>query len=116
MTSPPSSASRQTVFVPPTSMPRTCITDILPFMIVLTGADLVTPGGIRHGGALVVDGDRIVDVSTASRPASNGEDYLDLRDHYIVPGFIDVHVHGLEGIDTLDGGDAVPSIASRLPK
>jgi N-acetylglucosamine-6-phosphate deacetylase len=85
-------------------------------MIVLTGADLVTPAGIRHGGTLVVDGDRIVDVSTASRPASNAEDHLDLHDHYIVPGFIDVHVHGLEGIDTLDGGDAVPSIASRLPK
>ena len=26
-------------------------------------------------------------------------------DHYIVPGFIDVHVHGVEGTDTLDGGD-----------
>jgi N-acetylglucosamine-6-phosphate deacetylase len=65
---------------------------------------------------LVVDGDRIVDVSAASRPASNGEDHLDLHHHYIVPGFIDVHVHGLEGVDTLDGGDAVPSIASRLPK
>ena len=29
------------------------------------------------------------------------------RGHYIVPGFIDVHVHGVEGIDTLDGGDAI---------
>src|SRR4026209_2777085 len=114
MTSPRSSASRQTVFVPPTSIPRTCITDILPFMIVLTGADLVTPGGIQHGGTLVVDGDRIIDVLTTSRPASIGEDRLDLHDHYIVPGFIDVHVHGLEGIDALEGGDAVPSIASRL--
>jgi N-acetylglucosamine-6-phosphate deacetylase len=85
-------------------------------MIVLTGADLVTPGGIRHGGTLVVDGDRIVEVSAASRPASAGEDHIDLRDHYIVPGFIDVHVHGLDGIDALDGPDAVPGIASRLPK
>jgi N-acetylglucosamine-6-phosphate deacetylase len=85
-------------------------------MIVLAGADLVTPGGIRHGGTLVVDGDRIVDVSTASRQVSAGEDRIDLRDHYVVPGFIDVHVHGLEGIDTLDGPDAVAGIASRLPK
>ena len=81
-------------------------------MIVLTGADLVTPGGIRHGGTLVVDGDRIADVSTASRPASAGEDHVDLRDHYIVPGFIDVHVHGLEGIDALDGPVAAGTIAS----
>jgi len=33
-----------------------------------------------------------------------------------VPGFIDVHVHGIEGYDTLDGGDAIASIASRLPR
>ena len=85
-------------------------------MIVLTGADLVTPGGIHHGGTVVVEGDRIVDVSTASRPASAGEEHLDLHDHYVVPGFIDVHVHGLEGIDALDGAEAVPDIASRLPK
>src|SRR5215217_6553404 len=97
MTSPRSTASRQTVFVPPTSMPRTCIPVILPSMIVLTGADLVTPGGIRHGGTLVIDGERIVDVSYATRPASPGVDHIELRDHYISPGFIDVHVHGIEG-------------------
>ncbi|MEX2176763.1 MAG: hypothetical protein WD872_20520, partial [Pirellulaceae bacterium] len=47
------SASRQTVLVPPTSMPRTGITDILPFMIVLSGADLVLPGGVQSAGTLV---------------------------------------------------------------
>jgi N-acetylglucosamine-6-phosphate deacetylase len=41
---------------------------------------------------------------------------VDLRGHTIVPGFIDVHVHGLEGIDTLDGHDAIATIAQRLPK
>ena len=38
------------------------------------------------------------------------------RDCYVVPGFIDVHVHGVEGHDTLDGGDAVAQIAARLPR
>ena len=41
---------------------------------------------------------------------------LDVHNHVIVPGFIDVHVHGIEGIDSLDGPDAVAGIASRLPK
>ena len=42
--------------------------------------------------------------------------------HYIVPGFVDVHVHGVEGIDTLDpeesvgGLEAVRAIAARLPR
>ena len=39
--------------------------------------------------------------------------------HYIVPGFIDVHVHGVDGVDSLDArpdGDAVAAIAARLPR
>ena len=37
--------------------------------------------------------------------------------HYIVPGFIDVHVHGVDGVDTLDGpASAVAAIAARLPR
>ncbi len=34
----------------------------------------------------------------------------------MVPGFVDVHVHGIEGTDTLDGGDAIERIAARLPR
>jgi N-acetylglucosamine-6-phosphate deacetylase len=41
---------------------------------------------------------------------------LPYHDHVIVPGFIDVHVHGVDGIDTLEGHDAVPRIAARLPR
>lgn len=85
-------------------------------MIVLAGADLVLPDGIRHGGTIVLDGDRILEVSDGARAASAGADHLDLRDHFVVPGFIDVHVHGVDGIDTLDGPDAVAGLASRLPK
>ena len=38
------------------------------------------------------------------------------RHQMVVPGFIDVHVHGVEGSDTLDGADAIQRIASRLPR
>src|SRR5687768_1680981 len=105
------SASRQTVLVPPTSMPRTGITDILPFMIVLAGADLVLPGGVQSEGTLVIDGERIGAIG-----AKGATTTADLRGHIVVPGFIDVHVHGLEGLDTLDGGDVIAAIAERLPK
>jgi N-acetylglucosamine-6-phosphate deacetylase len=83
-------------------------------MIVLTGADVVLPEGVRSGATVVLDGDRVVDISTGARAPGTGE--IDLRNHLIVPGFIDVHVHGLEGTDALDGGDAVATIARRLPK
>jgi N-acetylglucosamine-6-phosphate deacetylase len=84
-------------------------------MFVLAGADIVLPDRVLHKGALVVDGDRIVDVLETD--ASLGEaNRVDLTGHVVVPGFIDVHVHGLEGIDTLDGHDAIPGIAARLTK
>src|SRR4029079_8574268 len=58
--------------------------------------------------------------------ASSPHLHFPFAEHYIVPGFIDVHVHGVEGLDTLDlppdGGShdgAVSSIAGmaeRLPR
>jgi len=95
-------------------------------MIVLTGADLVLSGGIQPEGTLVLDGDRIVDIrpeaTGLSRRSALGEgrsaeaDAIDLRGHIVAPGFVDVHVHGVEGVDTLDGGDAIATIAARLTK
>ena len=82
-------------------------------MIVLSGADLVLPGGVQSRATLVIDGERVADVSSATAsPASSAP----LDGHIIVPGFIDVHVHGVEGIDALDGSDATAAIARRLPK
>jgi N-acetylglucosamine-6-phosphate deacetylase len=81
-------------------------------MIVLAGADLVLPEGIQHNATLVVDADRIADITGTAGAAASAP----LHGHVIVPGFIDVHVHGLEGLDTLDGGGAVEAIAVRLPR
>ena len=55
-------------------------------------------------GAIDFD-QRITDVrGGAVDPATNGDDY-------IVPGFIDLHVHGGGGRDVMDAGDAVDTIA-----
>ena len=89
-------------------------------MIVLSGADLVLPGSVHPEGTLVIDGERIVDIrpgmGAKGAMGATGADVVDLRNHLILPGFIDVHVHGLDGIDTLDGGDVIAAIAERLPK
>ena len=87
-------------------------------MTVLSGAALVLPDRILTPGTLTIDGDRIVDIRSGSAPAgsrSTGPAFTFDR-HYIVPGFIDVHVHGVAGFDTLDEGDPVAAMAARLPR
>ena len=91
-------------------------------MIVLSGAALVLPDRILTPGTLVIDRDRIAEMRPGS--ASGGDarsPVFTFPRHYIVPGFIDVHVHGVEGIDTLDPantGDANPiaAMAAKLPR
>ncbi|MET0264617.1 MAG: N-acetylglucosamine-6-phosphate deacetylase [Duganella sp.] len=66
--------------------------------------NILTPSGWRHG-QLGFD-ERIVAIDGASvDPAGNGDDY-------IVPGFIDLHVHGGGGKDVMEGGDAIRTIAA----
>jgi N-acetylglucosamine-6-phosphate deacetylase len=83
-------------------------------MIRISGADLVLPDRVLTGGAIVIDGDRIAQVAPAD--LQGADVHFSFPDHYIVPGFIDVHVHGVEGTDSLDGGAAIQTIAERLPR
>ena len=81
-------------------------------MIVLSGADLVLPAGVQREGTLVIEGERITDI----RASAEDRGAQSLRGHLVVAGFIDVHVHGSGGVDTLDGDDAVATLARKLPK
>jgi len=59
---------------------------------------IVTPGGIVEG-RVTFDG-----TITAIEPGAAPE-------RYILPGFIDTHVHGGGGADVMDGPDAIRSVA-----
>src|SRR5438445_12120105 len=88
-------------------------------MIVLSGAALVLPDRILSPGTLVIDGDRIVEIRADAPSSGHAHPLFAFHGHYIVPGFIDVHVHGVEGIDALDAaaaGGSIAAIAERLPK
>jgi N-acetylglucosamine-6-phosphate deacetylase len=70
---------------------------------------------VLTGGSIIIEAQRIVAIE--SRPVDlERATTIDVGDSYVVPGFVDVHVHGVEGHDTLDGDDAVAQIASRLPR
>jgi len=82
-------------------------------MIVLSGAAIVLPDRILTPGTLVIDGDRIAEIRAGGQ---NGTPSLPFHDHYIVPAFVDVHVHGVEGFDVMDGPGTIGRIAERLPR
>lgn len=84
-------------------------------MIVLSGAELVLPDRILSPGTLILDADRIVEIRPGGAPGG-GSPAFAFHGHFIAPGFIDVHVHGVEGLDVFSAGDAVAAMAARLPR
>ncbi|WP_274560013.1 N-acetylglucosamine-6-phosphate deacetylase [Streptomyces spiramyceticus] len=64
---------------------------------VLSGARVVLPTGTVENGRVIVDGGRIAGAAPADAPA------LDLSGHWIVPGFVDMHVHGGGGASFTSG-------------
>jgi N-acetylglucosamine-6-phosphate deacetylase len=85
-------------------------------MIVLSGAALVLPDRILSPGTLVIDGDRIAEIRSDAPSPGHAHSLFAFHGHYIIPGFIDVHVHGVEGFDALGGAGSIASIAERLPR
>jgi N-acetylglucosamine-6-phosphate deacetylase len=73
-------------------------------MTVLTNARLVTPAGVVSPGWVQVDGSRIQSVGRG-HPAPGTGPVEDLAGAWLVPGFVDIHVHGGGGA-SMSGGDA----------
>jgi N-acetylglucosamine-6-phosphate deacetylase len=62
---------------------------------------LVTPHGVIEHGCVLVDSGMIADVSETDIPVENAIE-INAESHYVVPGFIDIHVHGGGGHDFMD--------------
>ncbi|MEW5982703.1 MAG: N-acetylglucosamine-6-phosphate deacetylase [Acidobacteriota bacterium] len=84
--------------------------------IVLAGAAIVLPDRVLDTGSLVIAGGHIAEIVPREVPPSPGDRHVLLRGHVIVPGFVDLHMHGLEGVDTLDDGGAIAALAERAPR
>ncbi|PYJ88410.1 MAG: N-acetylglucosamine-6-phosphate deacetylase, partial [Verrucomicrobia bacterium] len=66
--------------------------------MIFTNARVVLPDGIRDGLEVVVEGGRIAEI----RERSSTTDAIDLKGNYLAPGFIDLHLHGALGRDTME--------------
>lgn len=85
-------------------------------MLVITDAAVVLRDRILRGGTIVVDGERIAAVHGQTQVSPGHAVRLDACGGLVLPGFVDVHVHGVLGHDVLDGGEALAWIARALPQ
>jgi N-acetylglucosamine-6-phosphate deacetylase len=68
--------------------------------MILTNARLVFPDGVREGLEVVVEKGKIAAIREQNHARKN--EIVDLRGNYLAPGFIDLHVHGALGHDTME--------------
>ena len=88
-----------------------CITDS---QYALKAAQVFTPEGILDNAFVHISKGRIDSVSDSLKA-----DYtlVDLGNHKLMPGLIDMHIHGQSGADTMDASEeALATIARDLPK
>lgn len=72
------------------------------------------PDRLAESVSVVIDGDRIAEIREGASAATGATVAHECG--WILPGFIDVHVHGLEGLDALDDSAPVAAIAERMPR
>jgi len=65
--------------------------------LLLKNANVVLPDREVQGGSVLIEEGKIV-----SLEAERGSEELDLRGTTLLPGFIDVHIHGAAGVDVMD--------------
>jgi len=84
--------------------------DCLHHDMIFTNASLIFPDDIRDGLEVVVEEGKIAAICERSL-AHQKHEVIDLNGNYLSPGFIDLHVHGALGRDTMEASaEAVRSI------
>src|SRR5207302_8445381 len=68
--------------------------------MIFRNALCIFPDGIRDGLELVARDGTIAEIREQAR--ASGKDVVDLGGNYLAPGFVDLHIHGALGRDTME--------------
>ena len=82
--------------------------------LVLEHARIVLPDRVLADSSVEIANGRIVRIGSVSKPQTGAERY-DLSSLTLFPGFIDVHIHGAVGFDTLEAtGEELQTVSRAL--
>ena len=86
--------------------------------IALVGGKIVTPFRIIENSVLTTKEDKIFEIGYADDlNISDNSEAIDIKDHYLVPGFVDLLVHGGGGFGFSDGiYESIPKISEYFLK
>lgn len=90
----------------------------MPKDILIENATVYTEDDVLNNASILLKNGRIADIS--KKPIRQNHNELDVIDGTglrAIPGFIDGHIHGASGADTMDATEtALDTIATQLPK
>lgn len=66
---------------------------------IVRGKEIYAAGGLLKDSSILVNGNTIEEVGAGEK---EGYEKIDLRRYRILPGLIDMHIHGANGFDTMD--------------
>lgn len=82
--------------------------------MLLLNATAFIGDSFHPGTNLLIRDGRIVSIGSSSE--GSGQETLDLNGDWLIPGFVDVHIHAFMGMDTMDGEEAVRHMSRELYK
>ena len=82
---------------------------------ILSGGKICTQGCVLEHHEIGIYGDRIGESAPKVRSASRR--FVCPADHWIIPGMIDLHIHGTQGVDVMDANEhALSTLCKTLPE
>lgn len=88
--------------------------------ILLLGISVYTEDGIIENGYIKIKDQKISEIGSLNHLSMDTEGFniFEIPAHFkAIPGFIDVHIHGVDGADTMDATkEALDTMVTALPK
>src|SRR5574338_435335 len=84
----------------------------------IVAGTIYTPAEEIHNGVILVEGHRIAKVGPREQvKIPQGAAVIDYQDRTVVPGFIDIHIHGAVGYDLMEATpEAVEAVGKYLAR